>query len=70
MDKKYKHLTTIVNALEENLARIQYGETTVCLKVHAGRVVSVRYSLTESVLNAVPNGEKEGKYANSSIGIH
>ena len=62
MDKKNKSLTAIVKALEDNLARIQYGETTVCLKVHAGRVVSVRYSLTENILKSIPEGEKEGKY--------
>ena len=52
MDKKFNSFTTIVKTLEENLAKIQYGETAVCLKVHAGRVVSIRYSLTENILKS------------------
>jgi hypothetical protein len=44
---------TIAETLAENISRIQYGETAVALKVHAGRVVSVTYSMTENTRHAL-----------------
>jgi hypothetical protein len=44
---------TIAETLAENISRIQYGEASVALKVHAGWVVSVTYSMTENTRHAL-----------------
>lgn len=57
---------SIIQSLEESLSRIQYGETAVTLKVHAGRIVSVTYSVTEN--NRKPITEKETQRDNINGG--
>jgi len=48
---------TISKALSENVSKIQYGEATVRCKVHAGRISSVTYSLTENTLKTISDKE-------------
>jgi len=52
-------LLSIAKTLEENISRIQYGEASVSLKVHAGRIVSVTYSLTETKRKAIADEETQ-----------
>jgi hypothetical protein len=47
----------ITQTLKENVSHIKYGEASVNLKVHAGRVVSVTHSLTENTRKII--SEKE-----------
>jgi hypothetical protein len=59
MENKNPAFLTVIRNLEENLTRIQYGEASVSLKIHAGRVVSVKHSLTENTRMAISE-EKHG----------
>ena len=38
----------IVARLLNNATEIKYGQVSVCLRIHSGRVVDVTYSTTES----------------------
>jgi hypothetical protein len=59
MNKQDKTISTIVQTLQENLSRIEYGETSATLKVHAGRVVSVTYSHTENTRSQYPEKDEQ-----------
>jgi hypothetical protein len=39
----------IVARLLSNSAGLQYGQVSVCLKIHSGRIVDVTYSTTENL---------------------
>jgi len=39
----------IVARLLSNATGLQYGQVSVCLKVHSGRIVDVTHTVTESV---------------------
>jgi hypothetical protein len=41
-------LETIVSKLLGNIGTVRYGDVSVLLKVHDGRVVSVTHTVTES----------------------
>jgi len=59
-------LFSIAETLEENISRIQYGEASVSLKVHSGRIVSVTYSLTEK-RKTIANEEAQKESINGGI---
>jgi hypothetical protein len=49
----------VVVRLLSNAAGIQYGQVTVCLRIHNGRVVDVTYTTTESTKEAEKTKESE-----------
>jgi hypothetical protein len=42
----------IVARLLSNVAALKYGQVSVCLRIHAGRVVDVTHTTTESTREA------------------
>jgi len=47
---------SIADRILENVSRINYGQVTVSLQVHSGRLVDIIYTITESLRD---NGTKE-----------
>jgi hypothetical protein len=64
MQNKETSLLKIARTLAENISHIQYGEASVTLKVHTGRVVSVTHSVTENTRTAVSAGNDPGEAGN------
>jgi hypothetical protein len=54
----------ITQTLVENISRVHYGESSVTLKVHAGRIVSVTYSTTENTRAALSQRNESGEPGN------
>jgi len=61
MNEEKSAFIKLVQTLQENISRIQYGETSVCLKLHAGRIVSITHSLTENIRKAITSQESSSK---------
>ena len=49
----------IVEQLLNNAVGVRYGNVSVSLKLHDGRVVQVMYSTTENTKNESPQTENE-----------
>lgn len=49
------NITLMVEELVKNVALVQYGEVSLCLKIHDGRIVSTTHSLTK---NSIKKEEK------------
>jgi hypothetical protein len=56
MNKKDELITGIAETLV-NISGVSFGESSVHLKIHAGRIVSVTYSMTESIRCEIPGVE-------------
>jgi len=54
---------SIADRLLENLSKIKYGQASVSLRIHSGRLVDVIYSFTESMRDNGITGTDTGETA-------
>jgi hypothetical protein len=50
--------TSMVEELIKNVSFVQFGEVSLCLKIHDGRIVSTTHSMTK---NSVKKEDKKWK---------
>ena len=55
---------SIADRLFENVSKVKYGQISVSLKVHSGRIVDITHTVTESMR------EPETKKPESNQGLH
>jgi hypothetical protein len=66
MNKKDAIIESVTRTLVESISRISFGESSVHLKVHAGRIVSITYSMTESIRTEIPTKEAQTEAKNDN----
>ena len=61
MDNKNFAFQQIAKNLVDNSSRIQYGEISVSLKIHSGRIVNITHSLTENIKKEISDIDSKAK---------
>ena len=51
--------TTLIKSIKDNLEKVKYGEVSLTLRIHDGRVVSVTNSVTENTITKGGNQKRE-----------
>jgi len=64
-DREKQIAQSIADRLIENISKIKYGQASVSLRVHSGRLVDVIYSFTESMRD---NGITEADTGETTTG--
>ena len=66
MDKSCLNLNAMVKKLELDIGNIRYGEVTVALRIHDGRVISVTHTSTQSTRQTVDALIVQQKYSKAN----
>lgn len=60
-DREKQIIGSIADRLFENVSKIKFGQVSVSLKIHSGRLVDITHSLTESMREDAETNHQDSK---------